>query len=296
MNEEINRFASFDDRADPRVPSATLQIYEHIYKSNKRTDQTHVNRASAASMCYKRRWFQRKGTLGEPITPRKEVNFLMGAIAEKTLLSFIDDACVGNGKLYKEVDFGIIKDRMEIGNHTVLDYIQDDLLAVTTDGIEITAHADGWGKRNSDGLWELIECKSAANYGFKEFQDKGPGDYLKQAMTLLQTNKAKELGATEVRFFYLRKETGHIWDRLFPFDPFLWDEVQMDYKLAQSEVEPIKPYAAKEEIIRGRKTGRHLLPFPCNGYCPYTKHCFNYRLDFSKDQWGHTRPTYVAIN
>jgi len=288
MDSVHNPYSSTDDRADRSIPTASLQIYDHINSTLARADSTHINRASSASMCVKRRWYQGRGIKGEATNPRKIMNFALGDLTERVLLSFIKDGLVGEGKLYKKVDLGkrlgsLIVQGREIDIH------EQEELKVEEDGLPlITAHADGFGLRNADNKWELIEIKSAADYGFKEFQKVGAKDYLKQAMTVLSTTKARTLEAKEVRFFFLRKSTGHIWDKFEPFDAALWSSVRTEFLTASSETEPSAPYAAYE--VKGRK----LLSFPCAGYCPYTKVCQgNYDIEWKVDQWGHYRPTYV---
>lgn len=288
MSDLINNpFSQWEEKPDPRVPTATLQIYEFIHNYLSRPPDTHVNRASSATLCYKRRWFQRKGFTGTPLTPRKMVNFLLGDLSEKTMQFFIKEACVGVGKLYSEVDFGKAIGSFTIQNKHISVYEQENLTSQLGD-ILATAHVDGWGKRNIDGQWELIECKSAADYGFDKFKETGPDDYLKQAMVNLLTNKALELKAKSVRFFYLKKNTGHLWDRLYHFDQELANEVIEEFKLAMGEMEPRAPHPLKAESFRGKSTGRTIAAFPCT-YCPYLERCHGkYEVQFK----GLT-PVYV---
>lgn len=257
---------------DPSAPTATNQIYNFIGEYLGRGDSTNVNRASSAPRCHKGRWYQRQGFEGEQLTPRAIVNFTLGDLSEHTVKFFIQRACVGPGKLYSEVDFG-----KPIGSFTVqggkeITMHEQQTLTASVGEIIVTAHVDGWGKRNLDGKWELIEVKSAADYGFEEFKESGPGDYLKQAMVCLSTGKAKELGADEVRYFYLKKNTGHLWDRLHPFDAALYADVVEEYKLANGEAEPKAPFVAMPETFRGKPTGRLVLPWQC-GYCAYISRC-----------------------
>jgi hypothetical protein len=284
-----NTYASFDDKLDSSVPSATLQIYEFIenYLGRKEHD-SHINRASSASLCYKRRWYQGKGFKGEPLTPRKIVNFALGDLSEEVMKFFIANACVGPGKLYSEVDFGVPHSQFIVQHKPFTVYKQEDLTAQVGD-ITVTAHVDGWGKRNSDDKWELIECKSAADYGFDKFKTQGPEDYLKQAHVNMRTEKALRLGADSVRFFYLRKNTGHLWDRLFTFDHDLYNGVIEEYKIANGEMEPPKPYVPVSEMFRGKPTGRKVLYWAC-AYCPYTLKCHPTAvLEFKND-----KPLYVV--
>ncbi len=262
-----------DERHDPSTPTATVQIYDYINEALGRKEaDTHVNRASAASMCHKRRWYQRQGYAGEPLTPRVIVNFTLGDLTEHTVKYFIAQGCVGPGKLYSEVDFGKEVGRFTIQNgKEIILYDQEDLTAQIGE-ITVTAHVDGWGKRNSDGLWELIEVKSAADYGYERFKDEGPGEYLKQATVNLQTGRAKELGAVGVRFFYLKKNTGHMWDRYFAYSFDLSLEVAEEYRLANAAEEPKAPYNLKEETSRQKPTGRIIAQYPCS-YCPFLAQC-----------------------
>lgn len=258
--------------SDSEVPTATLQIYQFINEYLVRKPDNNVNRASAASGCPKKRWYQYRGAPADPMAPRAIVNFALGDITEHMVKFFIHEGLCGSGKLYSEVDFGEAVDSFSIqGGKEVYIFSQADLVA-DIGGIPVTAHVDGWGKRNSDGKWELIEVKSAADYGFEEFKENGPGDYLKQAMVNLQTDGAKARGAQEVRFFYLKKNTGNLWDRLYRFDPVLAAEVVKDYQTAIQNEEPVAPYGPKPETFRSKPTGRRVLKFPCS-YCPYIGHC-----------------------
>lgn len=293
---ETNPFAALEDKPDPKVPTATLQIYKFIDEYLKRGSDTHVNRASAATMCFKRRWYQKNGAPAEPLTPRKMVNFLLGNLSEHVMQYFISQACVGEGRLYSEVDFGKETGQVFFQGKPITIYEQEDLVA-EIGGIQVTAHVDGWGKRNSDGKWELIECKSAANYGFDDFKDTGPKDYLKQANVCMQTNRAIELGVREVRYFYLKKETGHLWDRLFTFDSSLAEDVASEYQLANADEEPKAPHVLVAEMSgagKNRKpTGRRVAGFPCT-YCPYLEQCQGkYDVEWKAGSFGANKPVYV---
>lgn len=289
-----NPFAALEDKADPTIPTATLQIYEHINEALARPKvATYVNRASSAPMCLKRRWYQRRGVEGAPLTPRKEVNFLLGDLSERVILHFIAQGCVGPGKLYSKVHLGEALGSIHFQGKELFIYKQQTL-SVNVAGVgDITAHADGWGLRNSDNKWELIECKSAANWGFNDFKKIGPKDYLKQAMTCLSTDYAREIGADGVRYFYIRKETGHLWDQFHKLDPFLWAEVMDEFRAVQSDTEPRAPYPIVDELYRNKPTGRRVVSFPCS-YCPYLEQCKGkYTVDWKSNQYGHLTPVYV---
>lgn len=289
-----NTHWAVDDSADPEVPTATLQVYDFIADYLRRPKDTHVNRASSASMCPKRRWFQKNGAPATPLTPRKMVNFLLGDLSEKSLNYFVKQGCVGPGRIYSEVSFGTSQGFIKFQDKEIHIYEQENLTA-DVGGIEVTAHVDGWGKRNSDGQWELLEFKSASNFGFQEFKDpEWSSDYLKQAMVNLRTGKAIELGAKSVRFYYLRKETGHIYDRVFQFDEKLFQQVIKDYAVANGPAIPETPYQPTAETFRKVPTGRMILPFPCAGYCSYVDQCFKYTVDWKSGQYGSKTPVYVT--
>lgn len=270
------------------TPTATNQIYDFIGEYLGRTESTHVNRASAASRCYKQRWFQRNGYKGEDLTPRVIVNFTLGDLTEHTVKYFIMKGCVGPGKLYSEVDFGKLVGKFTIQNGKEIELHDQDDLTADLGGITVTAHVDGWGKRNSDGQWELIEVKSAADFGFEEFKTAGPGDYIKQALVNIRTNRGIQLGVNDVRFFYLKKNTGHLHDRLFSFDEALFQEVIEEYKLSNQTEMPRSPYVPKIEAFRGKPTGRKVLQWQC-AYCPFKDNCFDLEVEMKGE-----KPVFVV--
>lgn len=290
MSDQLykNQFVDPIDRDDSEVPVGTYQVYNFIRDYLGRIDKsTDINRASSAPLCPKRRWFQKNGFSCGDLTPRVLVNFTLGDLTEHTVKHFIIHGCVGPGKLYSEVDFG-----KQIGSFTIQNgkeihlYAQDDL-ETTIGSFRVTAHADGWGKRNSDGKWELIEVKSAADYGYNRFKLGERPDYMKQAIVNLQTCRAKELGARDVRFFYLKKNTGHIWDRVYPFDEELAKEVVQDFITANQVEEPDAPYSPQPEIYYRKETGRRVLKYPCT-YCPYAHHCQPaYTIEFKSGKPVH---------
>jgi len=294
-----NPFAALEDKADPRVPSATLQIYDWIGKNLFEEDQGTANRASAATLCVKRRWYANQGLEGLPITPRKRINFLLGDLGELALKYFVLQANVGPGKLYSEVDFGDRIGTFKTGSKEIVLYSQKTL-SFQVGGLTITGHADGFGKRNSDGCWELVECKTAANFGFSDFKESGPGDYLKQAHALMMTDYARMLDVKSVRFFFMRKETGHLWDRIFPFNSETAEIVRHEFIAANApECPSDTPYPLVDEMTgRGKTravTGRKLAQWQCQ-YCPYLKSCHGeYQIEWSEDAHGNMKPKHVFL-
>lgn len=288
-----NPWKDGEDKYDPSIPTATLQIYDYIAEELKRPKDTHVNRASSANMCYLRSWYQRNGFEGTQLTPRKIVNFALGDITERVVIYFIEQGLVGPGKLYREVFFG-----KEIGEIPIqgkkIKIHEQEMLRTMVGPFEITSHVDGWGIRNSDGKKELIEVKSAANFGFDEFKENGPGDYLRQAHVNM-----KAIGADSVRFYYLRKEIGSLWSRLEPWSDAIMQEVEDNYRLANQEIKPDRPdYPMTEEEVgqgRGRpklKTGRMQLNWKCE-YCIFTRNCFPDMVEeWVPGRSGLSKPAY----
>jgi hypothetical protein len=238
----------------------------------------------------RRRWYQNKGLAGEKITPRARVNFLLGDLSERTMVYFVTHGCVGPGKLYSEVYFGEPDGTIEYQGKSLTKYkqITTSFTIETENGpLTITGHFDGLGKRNSDGLWELIEFKSSSNNGFRMFSTSGDvGDYLKQAHALMLTDLCKEKDVKGVRFFYLRKETGHMWDAYFNWDTDTEAQVIAEFKAAIAQEEPARPY-----ILKRKLTGEFVFQDWHCGYCPYTAECYKeYKID---TVFKSGKPSYI---
>jgi hypothetical protein len=281
-----NPWAKLEEKSDPLIPTGTLQIYQYIADYLKRDSDNNVNRASAANMCPKRRWYQRKGFEGEAITPRKMLNFLFGDLVERVQLFFIGNGCVGPGKLYSEVDFGESLGSIQFQGKDLILYKQKSM-SFEFNGLTVTGHADGFGKRNSDGLWELIEIKSASDFGYENFKKKGPEDYLRQSHALMMMNESRLRGVKSVRFFFQKKSTGHTWDQLHKWVDDTGKKVLSDYMVASGEQEPVAPYDFVE------KKGKKALQWYCE-YCPYKRPCKGeFELKWKPDRFGNLRPEYI---
>lgn len=251
--------------------SLSEQIYTLISQNLAREESGSVLRASAANNPSCKRWFQNSGFPAEVMTPRAILNFTLGDLTEHTLAYFVKQ-CVGPGKVYSEVDFGESIGTMTIQNKAIESYAQQTV-TIEFNGLKITGHADGWGKRQSDGKWELIEFKSCSSYSYGEFERTGPGDYLNQAHALLMSDKAKSLDCKEVRFVFLKKETGHIFDVLCPFDESIAAQVRTAFLESVQEAFPGRKVLPDEQTFRGKPTGKSKLNWKCS-YCPYMKTCW----------------------
>jgi hypothetical protein len=312
-----NPFAEKDESADFNVTSGALQVYEYIeQKLNDRGLQTFVDRGSAATLCARRRWYQRKGTQGTALTPRKIINFLQGDISERVQIHFIEEACVGPGKLYSEVYFGKVKATVNL-NGKMIKFHEQLTFSYDIDGTRIYCHPDGLGKRNSDGKWELIENKSAGNFGYQEFVHLGPGDYLKQVHSVMLCDELsdrpvkvsawektlqflrikapnKQFGKVrDVRFFYMKKDTGHLFDRAYKFNPEIARQVIAEYRSVRLEVPPPDLFPLKEEMYLKKPTGYFIAQFPCS-YCPFLKDCKGeFKKEWEKDRHGNQKPVFI---
>lgn len=262
------------------------QIYawaKSFFGERTKPELNSANRCSAAPQCVRKRWLQNRGTEGEPLQPRAMLVFAMGDIVEHVLKYFIKEACVGVGRLYSEVDFGDKTGTFTI-QHREFDIYKQDELRFKIGGVEVTGHPDGWGKRNEDGKWELIECKSAADYGFTEFT-KGECNYLEQVHAMMMSPKAIERDVRSVRFFYMNKNNSAIFDRRYDEDAMISTRVIDEYYFSNHEKDPGIPKKEnvgwQDETIRNKSTGRSKLGWVCS-YCNYTTKCYpNAKMEFS---------------
>ena len=276
-----------DDFIEDMVPKCTHQIYEFIEKNLIKERSTNVDRCSSATNCTRQRQYQLKGEPSEPLVPRKILNFIHGDLVELILVYFIRMGCVGQDKHYSEVITGEKIGGLWIQGHEFEQYKQLEW-SFKVGEHTITGHPDAIGKRH-DGTWELIEIKSSSNYGFKEFKERGPGDYLRQAHALMMCDQAKEKNIKKVRFFYDRKETGLLWDSLWPYDELTAEQVATDFKQVHYEGQLPAPY----DLKFNKKLKKNIAGFPCS-YCGYLKPCKgDFKLDFKKDQLGNYKPVFV---
>lgn len=290
MRKMKNLWADFDENPESEITRATQDIYAFIENKFTRSEKPTALRGSAATMCVKRRWYQNKGFKATPLAPRKIVNFMLGDLTERVLVYFIENACVGEGKLYKEVFFGDEDGFFDLQGRYLNLHKQIES-SFKIGGHEVKCHFDGLGLRH-DGKWELIEIKSSSEFGFQKFVKEGPGDYLKQAHAYMLTEKCRELGVESVRFFFLKKNTGHVVDKNFPFSMNTAKKVINDFKISMQDKEPPAPFKLAEEKKRKKPTGRLIAQFPCN-YCPYLSHCHgSYEKVFKKSGYA-LKPVFV---
>jgi hypothetical protein len=233
------------DRQETSSSVVADQIYSYfeneVRSGRAEYDQTFINRASSANLCPRRLWYKANG---HPVTEsngRRGFLFMHGDIAECAINNIMLKACVGDGLLYKRLLFGEQTALFELNNRELKTFKQQTLTTHITDTIKVYGHPDGMGELH-DGTMELIEFKSAANYSFDLFKREGPGDYLMQAHCLMMSEEAKAAGIKSVRFVFVRKETSHVFDKVYKFDINIANKVTVHFKKANSKVIPDRPY------------------------------------------------------
>jgi hypothetical protein len=292
-----NPFIDLDYEAEDFVSEEVLEIYRWIDKNLvDRDDESNILRASAASLCVLRRWLQGRGIQGNRTAPRSIVNFMLGELFEYAIKYLIIRANVGPGKLYSEVRFGEPLGVLPL-QKKIFEFHEQIEVKTKIGPLLITGHLDGMGKRNLDGKWEFIEAKSASDYGFDKFKSSGPDDYLKQSHVLMMSDEAGKWGVSETRYFYGRKQKGHLHGRLIKFDENIAELVRRDYVQSVGPEKPKPPHSLTREIdSSGFPTGRLVaLVVPCS-YCPYlnTEHCHNgLKKYLRRDGWGNRKPLFA---
>lgn len=276
--------------AEKELTPACTQIHQWIEQNMIGERSVDVNRASSAPKCVKQRWFLANGHEGEKLNARAIVTFGFGDLTEHWMKDLIKRACVGPDKIYSEVDFGLHKGTFTVQHREFQDYEQEHLEINVPGCPKVSAHADGWGKRNSDGQWELIEIKSSATYGFDEFVAGEVPDYIRQLHALMITDKAKALQVRSARLFYMNKNTSHIFDRLYEFDREVAKQVVREFIVAAGEAEPARPGGDYEPVFE-KKTGKLKLNWRCS-YCPFTAKCW---AGEAKMEFKNGKPVWYLI-
>lgn len=235
-----------------------LKIPDHLLKEfldgcgnavmrqfTKREEKQSI-RLSAIGKCLKQQAFTLLGEKGEDLQPRSRFTFFFGDLIEEIVIFLAKMARVNIHSEQKEV---------------VLD--------------EIKGHIDGIV--DIEGNRYIFECKSMADFSFKEFKENGMSDdwgYISQInayMEALAINNAILVG--------INKNTGHMWEQIFKKDDSIvsciYSNIQ-DLKGIQknpellNKLESISPI---DETFRNKKTGNKVLSVTCS-YCKYKKSCF----------------------
>ncbi len=274
-----NPYAIHDEQGESELTPLSFEIYSYIEKNQRaRANDSNVLRGSAATLCVRRRWYQGKGYAGTPLAPRKIINFAQGDITEKNLAYYVKEGCVGPGKTYKRVTFGKVLGETEISGRIIPVYGQLESVFRVAPGKEVLCHFDGIGQRHDDS-YDLLEFKSASNYGFQKFVKNEPLDYLNQAHAYMMTEMCKHFNVKKVNFVFLRKETSHIFSREYDYDHEIAKQVTIDYLLSIARDIPLRPYGPDS---KGK------LPWQCS-YCPYVTKCWD-----AKKVYRNNKPQYYV--
>lgn len=148
-----------------------------------------------------------------------------------------------------------------------------DTISYQVDGVEIVGHVDGL-----IGDDTILEVKSINGMRFKNLDREGiPNDYQKQAVSYM-----KALGRTKTLFIFYCKDTSHLREILFEYQPYMFEEI---YNRFSSVIQSTKENLPPQEY-EPLKSGQ--LPWNCS-YCSFTAICWpDYQLKFDKNnkpQW-----------
>jgi len=229
--------------------------------------------------------------MGDPMVPRAIMNFTLGDLTELTVLSFIKAGLVGPDKFFKAVDFGEKCGEFMIQNRMIESYSQKTLTTKINDEISIPGHADGFGQLQN-GEWILLEVKSAASFGFQNFEKNGPGDYLFQAHCLMMSEECQALNIKKIAYIYLRKDTGNISSQIHDFDYDIAHKVRESFIISNQKELPPRDYDPVEEVVRKKPTGKWKLPWQC-GYCEFNKKCYETKKEFA-NSFGTKKPVFYV--
>lgn len=291
-----NPWAGIEEPTEEKFPELTIQIYDWIGNAFGRKKDDNIFRASNGEKCPRQLWYQKNGYDALAASPRMYVNFILGDLTEHVVKFAIKHGCVGprGSKRYSEVIFGEKIGAFPIQNGYLIDIFDQKSVRTQVGDKEVIGHCDGYGRRNIDGKWELIEVKSTSNFGFGAFKKDGKCDYRGQVHVYMRSDEAKALGGIdETNFIYLRKETGTLWDRVYSFDEGIWRDVVRRFQVADKKEPPERPYELIEETKYKKPTGRLVAPWQC-AYCPYIYHCQGNDIhkDFAVGQHGSHKPIF----
>ena len=103
------------------------------------------------------------------------------------------------------------------------------------------------------------------------------------------SNKYTRMGVRHVRFFGMRKETGHLWDSLHEFDQKLADGLARDVRMIFSDAMPPRAFPLKKN-----KAGKWVTSAWQCSYCDFVEECHGkYEVTYKKDQFGSHKPTFI---
>lgn len=133
-----------------------------------------------------------------------------------------------------------------------------ETIKYTVDGVDIDGHVDGL---IGDDM--VLEVKSINGMRFKNLDREGiPEDYRKQACSYM-----KALNRTKTLFVFYCKDTSHLREMIFEYDPLMFEEI---YSRFSSVIQSTKENLPAREY-GPLKSG--FLGWRCS-YCSFWKHCY----------------------
>lgn len=214
------------------------KILEGISKEEAERVRMNPVRMSSGGHCARKIGYQMHGYPAEPIPARGLMVFRLGDTIESEIKALIQKYC--------PEDY-------------LIEYPKDPI-SVTINGVEVQGHVDGVIKLPSPAV---LEIKSINTLGFKRLATEGISyDYRCQA-----TFYMKALKLQRTVFIFYDKNTSHIEQFTYEYDPKLWEEIEQRF---QNVLKSEKDNLPEREFGPNEK-GK--LPWQCS-YCSFNKDCW----------------------
>lgn len=221
------------------------KILQAVTKENKAEKRSSPLRMSSSGKCARAIAYQLHGFPANPLPPRSIMVFRLGHTIEAEVKALIAKYC-------SDLDISYPAE--------AITYAIGDVL--------IEGHVDGL-----IGADTILEVKSINSMRFKMLDRMGiPDDYKKQANSYM-----KATGRTKTLFIFYCKDTSHLKEMTFHYDPDLMLEI---YNRFLSVIASTKDHLPDREY-QPLKSGQ--LPWQCR-YCSYNQHCWpQAQLNFDKN-------------
>lgn len=225
-------------------------ILSGISKEEESRERTSPLRMSSSGKCARAVAYQLHGYEAEALNSRANMVFRLGHTIESEVKALIEKYC----------------------SHLKITYPKDTI-TYEVDGKTIVGHIDGLVNNDT-----VLEVKSINGMRFKMLDREGiPSDYKAQACSYM-----KALNVKKALFIFYCKDTSHLKEMEYEFDPFLWEKI---YNRFSSVVQSTKENLPEREYLPNK--GK--LLWNCS-YCSYNKHCYpEAKLEFDKNN----KPQYL---
>lgn len=224
-------------------------IIEHILKGitadEEGKERGNPLRMSSSGKCARQLAYQFHKFKPEPLAARAILTFRLGHTIEAEIKSLIQKYCSDMNITYPQ-----------------------DTFTFEVNGVEIPGHVDG----HIDNDW-VLEIKSISDAGFKMLSREGLSeDYKKQSNSYM-----KATGRKKTLFIFYCKNTSHLKEIVFEYDPKLLEDVKIRFS---------KVIHSTKDSLPDREYGpndKGKLPWNCS-YCAYWRHCWpTAQLNFDKN-------------